>query len=135
MTWSNSKPVSQPRLGGDFMRISEAASASGLKADTIRYYEAEGLVPNVMRGSDGQRRFSRENVEWLTLLYWLRETGMPMKVMQRFAALYAQGDETIPARKAILLDHSERLARRRSDLDRCEEILVRKLEIYEEYLR
>ncbi|WP_367308445.1 MerR family transcriptional regulator [Aaestuariibius violaceus] len=117
------------------MRISEAASASGLKADTIRYYEAEGLVPNVMRGSDGQRRFSRENVEWLTLLYWLRETGMPMKVMQRFAALYAQGDETIPARKAILLDHSERLARRRSDLDRCEEILVRKLEIYEEYLR
>lgn len=117
------------------MRISEAAARSGLKVDTIRYYEAEGLVPNVMRGSDGQRRFSPENVDWLTLLYWLRETGMPMKVMRRFAALYAQGDVTIPDRKNILLDHSQLLAKRRNDLDRCEEVLARKLEIYEEYLR
>jgi len=117
------------------MRIAEAASRSGLKIDTIRYYEAEGLVPNVARGPDGQRRFSSENVDWLTLLYWLRETGMPMKVMQRFAALYAQGDETITDRKDILLDHSGLLAKRRNDLDRCDEILSRKLEIYEEYLR
>ena len=117
------------------MRISEAASRSGLKIDTIRYYEAEGLVPNVARGGDGQRRFSQENIDWLTLLYWLRETGMPMKVMQRFAALYAQGDETIPDRKELLLDHSRRLAKRRHDLDRCDEILARKLEIYEEYLK
>lgn len=116
------------------MRISEAASQSGLKIDTIRYYEAEGLVPNVPRGPDGQRRFSRENVDWLTLLYWLRETGMPMKVMQEFAALYTQGDVTVAARKSILLAHSKRLAKRRDDLGRCEEILARKLEIYEEYL-
>lgn len=117
------------------MRISEAASASGLSVDTIRYYDAQGLVPNVVRLSNGQRRFSRENVEWMTLLYWLRETGMPMKVMQRFAVLYAAGDQTIPARKAILLDHATRLAERRRMLDRCEQVLARKLEIYEEYLR
>ena len=59
---------------------------------------------------------------------------MPMKVMREFASLYAQGDATIAARKNILLAHSERLAKRRDDLDRCEEILTRKLEIYEEYL-
>lgn len=116
------------------MRISEAATRSGLKIDTIRYYEAEGLVPNVGRGPDGQRRFTHENVEWLTLLYWLRETGMPMKVMQQFAGLYAQGDETIPTRKDILLTHARLLIKRRDDLDRCEAILARKLEIYEEYL-
>lgn len=117
------------------MLISEVASLSGLKIDTIRYYEAEGLVPNVGRGPDGRRQFSRENVEWLTLLYWLRETGMPMRVMQEFAALYAQGDQTIPARKEILLAHSRLLAKRRDDLDRCEAILARKVEIYEEYLK
>lgn len=116
------------------MRISEAAAQSGLKVDTIRYYEAQGLVPNVRRGSDGQRRFSRENVDWLTLLYWLRATGMPMKVMLEFAAYYAQGESTIAARKRILLAHSERLSQRRDDLDRCAEILARKLEIYEDYL-
>ena len=115
------------------MRISEAASKCGLSIDTIRYYEASGLVPNVHRGVDRQRRFSSENVEWLTLLYWLRETGMPMKVMQRFAKFYEYGDQTIPKRKEILLEHSKLLAKRRADLDRCEEILARKLEIYEEY--
>lgn len=113
------------------MRISEVASRCGLNIATIRYYEAKGLIPNVARGPDGQRRFSPENVDWLTLLYWLRETGMPMKVMQRFAALYAQGDATIADRKQILLTHSKLLAKRRHDLDRCEEILARKLEIYE----
>ncbi|WP_299672071.1 MerR family transcriptional regulator [uncultured Roseobacter sp.] len=117
------------------MRISEAASASGLNVDTIRFYEAKGLVPKVTRSSDGQRRFSQENVDWLTLLYWLRASGMPMKIMQRFAELYAQGDGTIAERKAILLDHAQRLERRRDDLDRCEDILNRKLEIYEEYLK
>lgn len=117
------------------MRISEAASESGLGIDTIRYYESEGLVPNVARGSDGQRCFSKENVDWLAFLYWLRETGMPMKVMRRFAGLYAEGNETLQERKAILLEHSEQLEKRRRDLDRCEEILARKLEIYEEILK
>lgn len=117
------------------MRISEAAALSGLNIDTIRYYETAGLVPNVGRGPDGQRRFSPENVDWLTLLFWLRETGMPMKVMKQFAALYAQGDGTIRDRKEILLAHAQRLADRRNDLDRCEEILAKKLSIYEEYLR
>jgi len=117
------------------MRISEAAARSGLKVDTIRYYEAQGLVPKVVRGPDGQRRFSPENVDWLTLLYWLRETGMPMKVMQQFAALYQQGDETISDRKNILLHHSRLLAKRRDDLDRCDEVLARKLDLYEAYLQ
>lgn len=114
------------------MRIAEAAERSGLSIDTIRYYEKSGLVPKVGRGRDGQRRFSPENIDWLTLLYWLRETGMPMKTMQRFAELYRAGDHTLPERKQILLAHGEHLKKRRSDLDRCEEVLAHKLAIYKE---
>jgi DNA-binding transcriptional MerR regulator len=115
------------------MRISEAAKISGLGIDTIRYYEKSGIIPPLDRGSDGQRRFSPETVDWLTLLYWLRETGMPLKTMREFAALYRQGDQTIPQRKAVLLAHSDQLAKRRTDLDHCEEILVHKLAIYKVY--
>lgn len=113
------------------MRIAEAASKSGLSVDTIRYYEKSGLVPGIRRGPDGHRRFTGENVDWLTLLYWLRKTGMPLKTMNRFAALYREGDRTMPDRKAILLEHAEHLKKRRSDLDRCEEILACKIAIYE----
>jgi DNA-binding transcriptional MerR regulator len=115
------------------MRIAEAASKSGLSIDTIRYYEKSGLVPEIRRGSDGHRRFSPEQIEWLTLLYWLRKTGMPMQTMRRFASLYHDGDTTISERKEVLLAHSERLKRRRAELDSCEEILARKIAIYREF--
>lgn len=113
------------------MRISEASSKSGLSADTIRFYEKTGLVPAIARGPDGLRRFSPENVEWLTLLYWLRKTGMPTKEMQHFASLYRQGEQTVPQRRAVLLAHEKRLRRRRADLDRCEEVLAVKLAAYD----
>lgn len=74
------------------MRISEAASRSGLSIDTIRFYEKSGLLPSIGRGADGRRWFSSENVEWLVLLSSLRDTGMPMKTMQHFAELYRKGD-------------------------------------------
>ena len=112
------------------MRIAEASRKCGLSIDTIRYYEKAGMLPPIRRGKDGQRRFSLENIDWLTLLYWLRATGMPMKTMAHFAALYRAGAHTVPERRTLLLVHAAHLRERRADLDRCEEILARKLAIY-----
>ena len=113
------------------MKISEAAKLSGLSADTIRYYEKSGLVPGFSRGSDGHRNFSYKDVEWLTLMYWLRETGMPMKQMNRFTSLAKAGDKTIPERREILINHGRELKRRRELLDKCEEVLAVKISSYD----
>ncbi len=115
------------------MRISEAAARSGLSIDTIRYYEKSSIIPEILRGSDGQRSFSAENIDWLTLLYWLRQTGMPTKVMRHFANLYHAGDRTISERKEVLLAHSENLKKRRVDLDHCEKVLAHKIAIYTDF--
>ena len=115
------------------MRISEAAQKSGLSPDTIRFYEKAGIIHQVERGSDGLRRFSPENVDWLTLLYWLRRTGMPMKEMRRFADLYRQGDATISERRQVLEAHGRELEKRRAELDSCAKVLARKLAIYDQY--
>ncbi|MEM7209147.1 MAG: MerR family transcriptional regulator [Pseudomonadota bacterium] len=117
------------------MRIAQAAEKSGLSVDTIRYYEKSGIVPGVARGADGKRHFSPENIDWLTLLYWLRQTGMPLKTMRDFAQLYRGGNSTVAARKTILLEHAALLQKRRSDLDRCAEQLQHKIQIYEELLK
>ncbi|MCV3206170.1 MerR family transcriptional regulator [Mesorhizobium sp. YC-39] len=114
------------------MRISEAASTSGLSIDTIRYYEKLGLLPKIGRGSAGRRDFSAENIEWLVLLSSLRETGMPMAQMRQFARLYQQGNETLSQRRAALLDHAAQLEKRRTALDRCAELLAYKLKRYDE---
>lgn len=114
------------------MQISEASSKCGLSSDTIRYYEKSGMLPEVGRGGDGNRRFSQENIEWLTLLYWLRETGMSMAQMRRFTRLAKAGPATVSERRRILMDHSEQLHVRRKMLDRCETVLAVKIASYRE---
>ena len=117
------------------MQIAEAAKECGLSIDTIRYYEKSGLLPDIPRNVNGISQFSAKTIEWLTLLYWLRETGMPMKQMHRFASLYKAGAETIPERKKILLSHASYLKQRRNALDRCDEVLSYKLAMYEKHER
>ena len=116
------------------MRIREAAEASGLGEDTIRFYEKAGMLPEIPRDRRGHRQFTPRLIEWLTLLYWLRETGMTMKQMQRFTSLALAdadgGTDTIDERRQILIEHSARLKQRRSLLDKCEAVLAIKIESY-----
>ncbi|WP_172292687.1 MerR family transcriptional regulator [Pseudoruegeria sp. HB172150] len=114
------------------MKISKAAKACGLSADTIRFYEKSGMLPDIPRGPDGHRDISAKDIDWLTLLYWLRETGMPLKQMKRFTALAKAGDAGVAERRQILRDHSAELGRRRALLDRCEEVLAIKIASYGE---
>ena len=117
------------------MRISKAAEACGLSIDTIRYYEKAGMLPEIRRDAGGRRMFSPSDVEWLTLLFWLRETGMPMGQMRRFTALAKAGrktdDDTMAERRNILWQHAKELRRRRALLDKCEAVLAVKIASYD----
>ncbi len=112
------------------MKIAEAATACGLSAHTIRFYEKSGMLPEIERGQDGHRRFSPRLIEWLTLLYWLRETGMPLAKMQRFAALAKMGEQGVAERRQILEDHSATLRARRRAIEKCENVLAVKIASY-----
>ena len=112
------------------MKIAEASKACGLSAHTIRFYEKSGMLPEIARGEDGTRQFSPGDIEWLTLLYWLRETGMPLKQMRRFTLLAKTGDAGIDERRQILADHSEALQAKRAKIDKCESVLGIKIASY-----
>ncbi|MEE9453552.1 MAG: MerR family transcriptional regulator [Paracoccaceae bacterium] len=112
------------------MRIAEASEACGLSAHTIRFYEKSGMLPEVERGVDGHRRFTLRQIEWLTLLYWLRETGMPLKQMRQFTALAKAGDVEISQRRKILADHADTLKATRAILEKCESVLAIKIASY-----
>jgi DNA-binding transcriptional MerR regulator len=58
---------------------------------TLRWYERIGLLAPVERGSDGRRRFSDADLDWLALLTKLRATWMPVREMQRYAELVRSG--------------------------------------------
>ena len=60
------------------MRIQEAAKASGLPADTIRFYERQGVVPPPPRRENGYRHYTAEHVATLGLAKGLRQLGVPL---------------------------------------------------------
>lgn len=58
--------------------ISQAAQMTGISPSAIRYYDKEGLLPQVER-KNGIRLFSDMDIRWLHLLTCLKNTGMPIK--------------------------------------------------------
>lgn len=62
--------------------IAEMAESSGLTQDTLRWYEREGLIPEIPRTAMGRRAFSPRLVALVKLLVRLRSTGMPTADMR-----------------------------------------------------
>jgi DNA-binding transcriptional MerR regulator len=88
---------------------SEAARRSGFSLDTLRYYERIGLLSGVGRTSGGRRVFTDEDLGWLVLFRCLRDTGMPIAEMCRYAGLARAGDHTAGERRELLVRHAERV--------------------------
>ncbi len=73
--------------------------------DTLRYYERIGLLDGIDRTTGGQRVFTEDDLGWLGVLRCLRDTGMPIARMRRYAELARGGDETFDERAQLLEEH------------------------------
>ena len=73
------------------MNIQRAAVASGLSADTIRFYEREGILPLPPRRPNGYRNYSEDHVETLRLAVGLRALGLSLSEMSSALTLAHEG--------------------------------------------
>lgn len=120
-----------PRGREATLTIAEVAERTGLSHDTLRYYEKAGLIARVGRTGGNQRRYEATDLAWLEFLLRLRETGMSIADMQRFARLRAAGDATVAERLAMLREHRAELAARIRALRRSAGALDDKIRHYE----
>ncbi len=82
--------------------IGQVAQMYGLAPSALRYYDKEGLLPFVERTEGGARLFKEEDLEWLTIIECLKNTGMPIKMIKQFIDWCLEGDPTIERRLAWL---------------------------------
>jgi DNA-binding transcriptional MerR regulator len=66
-------------------RIGALASASGVTADTVRYYEREGLLPPPIRTAGGFRLYGPDAEQRLKFVKQARAFGMSLREIRRLA--------------------------------------------------
>ena len=119
-----------PRL----LRIGELADRTGRSADALRYYEREGLIPNVSRDASGHRVYTERHVLWMELLDRLRSTGMGIAQIRTYAGLVQEGDATLAERQALLRAHRTHVLAHIQELQACLDLIDHKVELYQSWL-
>ena len=113
------------------MKIAEVSQQYGISSDTLRYYERIGLIPPVTRNESGIRDYNELDVRRVEFVKCMRSAGLPIEVLIEYIGLVQQGDQTIEARKDILVEQRELLIARMEQMQKTLDILNHKIEMYE----
>jgi DNA-binding transcriptional MerR regulator len=116
------------------MRISKVSEQSGISSDTLRYYERIGLLPPVNRNENGIRDYNELDVRRVEFVKCMRSAGLPIEVLIEYYGLVQQGDQTIEARKEILIAQREKLVAKMAEIQKTLDLVDHKINVYEKTL-
>ncbi|CCQ17528.1 Cd(II)/Pb(II)-responsive transcriptional regulator [Rhodococcus sp. AW25M09] len=115
--------------------ISEVSAQTGLGVHALRFYERNDLlVDPIERTAGGQRRYSRTDVDWLRVCVKLRESGMPLAELRRFAELVRTGPGNEQERLNLLQQHQTRVREQLASINDCLQVIDTKVDIYRNHL-
>lgn len=101
--------------------IGEISEMCGLPISTLRYYDKEGLFPDLKRVS-GIRKFDEKDIEALRVIECLKRSGLEIKDIKQFMKWCTEGSSTYPKRKALF-------ERRRAVLEEEMKVLQKNLDM------
>ena len=113
------------------MKIAEVSKEYGLSADTLRYYERIGLLPNVTRTASGIRDYSEQDCARVQFVKCMRGAGVSIEALIEYMQLFEQGEQTAAARKALLEEQRELVEKPIADMQAGLDRLNGKIANYE----
>lgn len=99
--------------------IGQISEMFHLPVSTLRYYDKEGLFPNMERSS-GIRKFGEKEIDTLRLIECLKKSGMEIKNIKRFMEWCSQGSSTYQQRLELFLKQKESVE---NEIHRMEKVL------------
>ncbi|QXO16514.1 MerR family transcriptional regulator [Vibrio ostreae] len=87
------------------MNMKQFSHQVGLSPHTLRYYEKIGLLKNIRRDASGHRSYTAKDIDWITFIIRLKETGMPLEGILEYANYRDQGSATVGERQHLLEQH------------------------------
>lgn len=105
-----------------------------LPISTLRYYDKEGLFPNMQRSS-GIRKFDETELEALRVIECLKKSGMEIKDIKIFMEWCAQGSSTYPLRRELFLRQKEVVENEIRKLQKTLDMILFKCWYYEQAMQ
>lgn len=113
--------------------IGQVAERFQMPVSTLRYYDKEGLFPDIRRSS-GIRKFSDTELEALRVIECLKRSGLEIKEIRHFMALCAQGPETYEERLEMFLRQRESIEAQIAQLEKTRAMIEFKCWYYTQAL-
>ena len=114
--------------------IGQVAEMFGLPISTLRYYDKQGLFPNMERMS-GIRKFDDTEIEALRVIECLKRAGMEIKDIRQFFEWVEEGPSTYPNRKAMFEARKKAVEEEMKQLEKTLDMLKFKCWYYEQAMR
>ena len=87
------------------MTIGEAATASGVSAKMLRYYESIGLIPKAVRTEAGYRVYTQSDVQTLRFVRRARDLGLSIERIKLLVGLWRDRERSSADVKGIAEEH------------------------------
>lgn len=98
------------------MKIGELAKATDTKVETIRYYEAEGLLPQPARTQANYRDYELSHLERLMFIRRSRDLGFTLKSVRELLTLADDNDDPCDAVDEVASAHLMAVEQKIADL-------------------
>ena len=86
--------------------IGQVSKMFHLPISTLRYYDKEGLFPNIKRES-GIRKFSEQDLNALRVIECLKKSGLEIKDIKQFMSWCSEGSATYTQRYNLFLEQKK----------------------------
>lgn len=110
--------------------MKEISEETGLTNDTLRFYEKDGLISDIIRLPNKHRQYTQHDLEWLKFILCLRSAGMPLKKIKEYRVLLNDGDKTASKRKNLLKNEKARILNEMENLKVALSTIDYKIEYY-----
>ena len=98
--------------------IKQVAEMMGVTTSTLRYYDQEGLLPDVKR-KNGIRIFEDKDFKWLRVLNCMKNMNMPIKKIKEYVELAQKGDSTLEERYELIKEQKQNVINQIDELRQC----------------
>lgn len=100
------------------LTIQQAANRLGMSADTIRYYDRNGLLPHLQRDINGYRLFTERDLYDLKMIQCFRDVGVSIEELSAMLrAPFISEKDSIMVRQRVIQKQKEKLVRQREQID------------------